>query len=208
MSTTRRDYVDLPGSEKAAHPFATGEQPPVDAEEHATVTIVPKDPAAIPAIIAFATENHLAPTIEHGFVKASGRLGDLQAAFDTQLSSAVTDTGKTFRHRVGAVRVPSDLVNAITAVLGLDNRDQARPRFRQLTDVAAPRAFSATQVAALYHFPAGDGAGRTVDIIELGGGFSSADIQHAGLDPALVTEVSVDGAHNSYTGNPNSADGE
>ena len=102
MTNSRRDYVDLPGSERAAHPLATIEQPPVDPEEHATVTIVPANVAAIPAIIAFATENHLTTSIEHGFVKATGRLEDLQAAFDTRLSSAVTDTGRTFRHRVGA----------------------------------------------------------------------------------------------------------
>src|SRR5262249_22712361 len=85
MTNSRRDYVDLPGSERAAHPLATIAQPPVDPEEHATVTIVPATPAAIPAIIAFATENHLTTSIEHGFVKATGRLDDLQAAFDTQL---------------------------------------------------------------------------------------------------------------------------
>ena len=77
----------------------------MDPEEHATVTIVPANPAAIPAIIAFATENHLTTSIEHEFVKATGRLEDLQAAFDTQLSSSVTDTGKTFRYRVGPVRI-------------------------------------------------------------------------------------------------------
>jgi kumamolisin len=208
MTNSRRDYVDLPGSERAAHPLATIEQPPVDPEEHATVTIVPANLAAIPAIIAFATENHLTTSIEHGFVKATGRLQDLQAAFDTQLSSAVTDTGRTFRHRVGPVRIPAHLLNAITAVLGLDNREQAQPRLRHVTAAATPNAFTPTQVASLYQFPAGDGSGRTIDIIELGGGFSSVDLQHAGLDPSLVTAVSVDGASNSYTGNPSSADGE
>ena len=211
MTSSRQDYVDLPGSERAAHPLATIAQPPlppVDPEEHATVTIVPANNAAIPAIIAFATEHHLTTTIEHGFVKATGRLADLQAAFDTQLSAAVTDTGKHFRHRVGALRIPAHLLGAITAVLELDNREQAQPRLRHVTAAATPNAFKATQVASLYRFPAGDGTGRTIDIIELGGGFGSADLQHAGLDPSLVTAVSVDGAHNSYTGNPNSADGE
>src|SRR3954452_20377986 len=207
MANSRRDYVDLPGSERAAHPLATIEQPPVDPEEHATVTIVPANPAAIPAIIAFATENHLTTSIEHGFVKATGRLEDLQAAFDIQLSLAVTDTGRTFRHRGGPVRIPAHLLNVITAVLGLDNREQAQPRLRHVIAAATP-AFTATQVASLYHFPAGDGAGRTVDIIELGGGFSNVDLQRAGLDPSLVTPVSVDGASNNYIGDPNSADGE
>ena len=106
------------------------------------------------------------------------------------------------------MRIPAHLLNEIAAVLGLDNREQAQPRLRHVTAAATPNAFTPTQVASLYHFPAGDGAGRTIDIIELGGGFSSVDLQRAGLDPSLVTAVSVDGASNSYTGNPNSADGE
>ena len=206
MTNSRPDYVDLPGSERAAHPSATIEPSPVHPDHHATVTIVPANNAAIPAIIAFATENNLTTSIEHGLVKATGRLADLQAAFDTQLSAAVTDTGRAFRHRVGPLRIPANLLKQITAVLGLDNREQAQPRF--VSAAATPKAFTATQVASLYQFPAGDGAGRTIDIIELGGGFGSADLQNAGLDPSLVTAVSVDGASNSYTGNPNSADGE
>ena len=147
----------------------------MDPEEHATVTIIPANPAAIPAIITFATENHLTTSIEYGFVKATGRLADLQAAFDTQLSSAVTDTGRTFRHRAGPVRIPAHLLNMITAVLGLNNREQAQPRLRHHVIAAAtPNAFTPTQVASLYHFPAGDGAGRTIDIIELGGGSATS----------------------------------
>jgi len=53
-----------------------------------------------------------------------------------------------------------------------------------------------------------DGTGRTVDIIELGGGFQQRRYPTCWPRPALVTAVAVDGAHNNYTGNPNSADGE
>src|SRR4051812_49824783 len=166
MKNPRGDSVDLPASGGPAPPLGRRELPRGDREEPATVTISPANIAAIPAIIAFATENHLTTSIEHGFVKATGRLEDLQAAFDTQLSSAVTDTGRTFRHRVGPLRIPAALLNAITAVLGLDNREQAHPRLRHAA-AAAPNSFTATQVSALYHFPAGDGAGRTIDIIEL-----------------------------------------
>src|SRR5215470_7340780 len=209
MATPRTDYVDLPGSERVPHAFATvNPQQPVDPEERATVTIVPAYPEAVPAILAFATEHHLTASSEHGLVKVTGRLGDLQAAFDVRLAPAVTETGERFRHRVGPVRVPAPLASAMSAVLGLDNRPQAQPRLRRHAEVAVPHAFTGTQVGALYHFPSGDGTGRTVDIIELGGGFSSTDLQHAGLDPALVTAVAVDGASNSYSGNPNSADGE
>jgi len=180
----------------------------VNPDELATVTIVPTHEEAIPPIVAFATENNLSPSVENGLVKATGRLADLQTAFDMQLSPAQTPEGVMFRHRTGPVRVPAELVGAISAVLGLDDRDQSQPRGRIYEGVARPAAFTASQVSTLYHFPTGDGAGRTVDVIELGGGFSAADLQAAGLNPAVVTAVSIDGASNAYTGNANSADGE
>ena len=56
------------------------------------------------------------------------------------------------------------------------------------------------------------GAGQTVAIVELGGGYKTADLQtyFAGIGVKLptVTAVSVDGAKNAPAGDPNSADGE
>jgi kumamolisin len=67
-------------------------------------------------------------------------------------------------------------------------------------------------VAALYNYPSGTGAGQTIGIVELGGGFSSQDLTayfgNLGLATPSVTAVSVDGATNSPTGDPSSADGE
>jgi len=72
MATPRADYVDLPGSERVPHAFATVTQQPVDPEDRATVTIVPAYPEAVPAILSFTTENHLTASIEHGLVKVRG----------------------------------------------------------------------------------------------------------------------------------------
>ena len=56
------------------------------------------------------------------------------------------------------------------------------------------------------------GAGQTVAIIELGGGYKAADLQTyfaaLGIKAPSVTAVSVDGARNAPAGDPNSADGE
>jgi hypothetical protein len=105
MATPRADYVDLPGSERVPHAFATvNQQQPVDPEERATVTIVPAYAEAVPAILAFATEHHLTASLEHGLVKVAGRLGDLQAAFDVRLAPAVTETGVRFRNRACQLR--------------------------------------------------------------------------------------------------------
>jgi kumamolisin len=66
----------------------------------------------------------------------------------------------------------------------------------------------------LYDYPSAQtGAGQTVAIIELGGGFRSSDLKTyfsgLGIKTApSVTAVSVDGAQNQPVGDPNSADGE
>jgi kumamolisin len=68
-------------------------------------------------------------------------------------------------------------------------------------------------VARLYDFPAGaTGAGQCIAIVELGGGYSKADLdtyfQGLGLATPATVAVSVDGAHNSPDGNPGGPDGE
>jgi kumamolisin len=71
-------------------------------------------------------------------------------------------------------------------------------------------SFSPPEVASLYQFPTNaTGAGQTIAIIELGGGYSTNDLQTyftgLGISPPSVTAVSVDGGKNS----PGSeADGE
>jgi len=110
----------------------------------------------------------------------------------------------------------------VTAVLGLDNRPQARPHFRTykpaITMHVSTRQAAGTltppQVAHAYDFPPNtDGAGQCIAIIELGGGFKSKDVQHyfkntLKMTPPKVIAISVDGANNSPTGDPNGPDGE
>jgi len=104
----------------------------------------------------------------------------------------------------------------VVAVLGLDTRPQARPHFRARD--AAPAAaqgstYPPNQVADIYQFPAGTtGTGQTIAVIELGGGFSTSDLDtyFGGLGIAVpsVTAVGVDGASNAPGSDPNGADVE
>ena len=136
----------------------------------------------------------------------AGSASRMEAAFDVQLQHFELD-GKIFRGRVGALRVPSELAELIEAVVGLDERPQARPfvRILETSPGAVPLAltsFSVPDVAGLYDFPtAGDGAGQTVGIIELGGGFQQSDLDSFFADLGRVTPqvltVSVDGGANS-----------
>src|SRR5205814_9830761 len=73
--------------------------------------------------------------------------------------------------------------------------------------------YTPPQVAALYAYPTGlDGSGQRIALIELGGGYKPADLtayfKALGVTKPKVTAVSVDGAKNAPTGDPNSADGE
>jgi kumamolisin len=69
------------------------------------------------------------------------------------------------------------------------------------------------QVAQLYQFPTGaTGAGQTIALIELGGGYQQSDLttffSNLGITPPQVTAISVDSATNQPTGDPNSSDAE
>src|SRR5207244_749971 len=112
----------------------------------------------------------------------------------------------THRYREGALFVPAPLDGVVLAVLGLDTRPQARPHFRAPRDGSAAAAaqghtYPPNQVADIYGFPAGTtGAGQTIAVIELGGGFTSSDLDayfgSLGIATPSVTAVSVDGASN------------
>jgi kumamolisin len=173
------------------------------------------------------TETHLASRR----LKVSGTIAAMQSAFGTTLTAVTSPhpdgSGHvTHRYRTGSLSVPVQLSGIITAVLGLDDRPAARPQFRRgpasgaraaaepEDGTAGPAAkggpLTAPQVASFYQFPAGtDGTGQTVAIIELGGGYTPADLSAyfsgLGLPVPSVTAVGVGGASNSPGGD---ADGE
>ena len=191
------------------------------------------DPAAIKAVCAFAKRYGL--TVEPGSpapgrlgIRLSGTAATMQTAFGVTLQQQ-THEGATFRVREGSIQLPEELTGLVEAVLGLDNRPQASPHFRvaQNQAQASPKAsgksgsiifnasgasFTPVQIAGLYQFPQNaSGAGQTIGIIELGGGYRTADItayfKSLGQKPPKVTALSVDKGKNT-PGTPNGADGE
>jgi kumamolisin len=147
-------------------------------------------------------------------VVLEGTVAALEAAFGAKLTLYTID-GQTFRGRTGTMSVPVALGPIVQGVFGLDERPQARAHFRYAIRpaAAAPTSYNPPQVAAAYDFPTGvDGSGQTVALVELGGGYNPSDLStyfsNLGVAVPTVSSVSVDGATNSPTGTPNSADGE
>lgn len=148
----------------------------------------------------------------------AGNLSAFCEAFGTSVSSLRTahphtPDGVVHRYRTGALMLPNALSGVVTAVLGIDNRPQARAYFRYLPAVQATDSYTPVQVGTAYGFPPdADGSGHTLAIIELGGGYSQTDLDTyfngLGIAAPAVTAVPVDGGSNSPAGDPNSADGE
>jgi kumamolisin len=167
-------------------------------------------PNDIGRVTAFAERNGLRVTETDAAsrrVKLEGSVTAMQQAFGVRLRAAQSSG---LRVREGKVMIPASLADAVVGVFGLDNRPQAHPRLLQSTDIAAaapaltPADYTATNLAALYSFPSGNGSGQTIGILELGGGYNQKDLDayfsSLGLATPSVTNVSVDGAKNSPGG--------
>jgi kumamolisin len=190
------------------------------------------DPEAVALVKRFAKEFGLkvqagTPAPGRRTVKVTGTVANVQRAFGVTLSHATIE-GQTYRGRDGSIFLPSELQGYVVAVLGLDNRPQAKPHFRIYGGGAAtaeavspgfarphatgPSSLSPVQVGQLYQFPKGiTAAGQTIGIIELGGGFKQADLdayfKTLGQKTPKVIAVPVGKGTNSPDG-PNGADGE
>jgi kumamolisin len=141
----------------------------------------------------------------------------LASAFGTSLawvsSTDHTGTAITHRQRTGGLHLPAAMADCVTAVLGLDDRPQARANLRIAVPAAVTTSYTPPQLGLIYAFPDDtDGSGQSVAIIELGGGYTASDLDTyfsgLGLATPAVTAVGVDGATNAPDGDPNGADGE
>jgi kumamolisin len=179
------------------------------------------DPADLNQIKKFAQEfglqvHETGTELARRTVMLSGTVSNLQKAFHVELKEYSHPMGN-FRGRVGAISVPSDYADIITGVFGLDNRRQADPHFRRMPTPDKHKTHTTAsshdpnEVAQIYDYPAGDGTGQCIGLIELGGGFQLDDLNNyfssLNINEPQVISVSVDGGTNSPS-TPDSADGE
>jgi len=178
------------------------------------------DPADVAKVAAFAASYGLVlvdTSLARCSMLVSGTASQFAAAFGAHIEQSEHEHGM-FRSRSGALTVPADLNGIVLGVFGIDNAPLAEPRYQigavvdEQTVNAADASYTAPQVAAAYDFPAGvDGSGECIALIELGGGYRSADIkkyfQQLKLPVPTVKTIAVDGGRNAPT-NANGADAE
>ena len=254
-----QERVALPGSEKSAfsHPDAAPAKPsralitvsvivrrisPIDAATLGRQRLSRAqfrarhgaDPAALKLVQQFAKEFGLTAQLaspELRNLKLTGTQSAIETAFGVKLAHHKVGDA-IFRVRQGAICIPAQLVGAIEAVLGLDNRPQATPHFRiarsqsaavssraagvdpagSLVAHAVNTSYTPVQVGELYGLPANaSAAGQTIGIVELGGGYRAADLtayfKTLGRSAPKVIAVSVDKGKNAPT-TASGADGE
>ncbi len=227
--------VAVPGSERGPIP---GAEPvgPVDPAAPVEITVVlrrraplpagerltraelaqrygadPADVALVRAAVEQAGGTVVAVDAASRRVRVGGPAAALTGLFGTSLEQVRVPGDSVARQRTGALSVPAGLADALVAVLGLDDRPQARTRV--VRAAAVERSFTPPELSAVYGMPAGtDGAGTTLAILELGGGYTTADLRAyfagIGLPLPAVRAVGVDGATNAPEGDPSGADGE
>jgi len=178
------------------------------------------DPADVRRVASFARAHGLrivGRNLPARTLHLAGTIAHFSKAFQVTLSS-YRYAGGFYRGRVGTVSVPADLDGIIEGVFGLDNRPAAKPQFRARQGLgggwplAVDESYSPTQISQFYNFPAGDGTGQCVGVIELGGGYRIPDLntyfKGLGIVRPQIVPVPVQGSGNHPTGHPRGPDGE
>ena len=202
----------LPAMAEFASPGNTGRQPltrAAFAEQHGA------DPAEMAQVESFARSHGLEVLGSHPSrrsVVVRGTAAAMNAAFAVELHDYDSPRGKYHGH-TGTVNLPASLAKTVEAVIGLDNRAVPAQHFstarrQNPADPPKTKPLTPQQVAQLYNFPAGTGAGQTIGIYEMAtqdgpAGYSVADITASikafggGLKVPKPIDVSIDGVKNS-----------
>ena len=152
-------------------------------------------------------------------IQLAGTVKQMCKAFAVELNQYESPTGN-YRGREGEIHLPSDLMDIVEGVFGLDNRKMARPLFHVASEPAKAGEIMAAgeflegaptqaitpltppKMASLYNFPVSpNAAGQTIGLFEFGGGFKLADIQAyfnaLQLPVPTIVTVGMDGMANS-----------
>ena len=171
-------------------------------------------PEDLATVEKFARDHDLKVTRVERSARLVGLLGSFlqfSQLFGADLRLSKGETG-ILRTRQGHLQLPRELAGRVTAILGFDERSVASTSHKRQALSLKTKAFTPLEVAKLYDFPANQGEGQTIALIELGGGFQPSDLskywKQLGIAEVAVESITVGGISNAPTGDANSADGE
>lgn len=128
-------------------------------------------------------------------VTLEGPLDGMVSAFGATVAIYEDEIKQRFRHRSDALRVPPEIAGIVRGIFGLHQWPRSR-KLGALQRHAQP--LLASDVAALYKFPSGDGSGQTIAAVQLRGEFKPDDFNQSmsaqGVAPALPIIKRVDDA--------------
>ncbi len=184
---------------------------------------------AIKTITDYATAHHMKVTrVEPGAarLRLGGTVQDVSSAFGVSLFDYKHDKLGSFHAHTGPLSVPQELSGLVTGVFGFNNhrhlrRNQAtvlappsspvtvmHPKTSAAMVSPQPGTFTPPQVASLYNFPAGNGQGQCIALLEFGGGVEADSItayfQNLNIPAPNVLTIPVDNVSTDPTSDPDS----
>jgi len=154
----------------------------------------------------WANKNNLTITESHNgmaVIKLTGTIDQWNQLFNISLT---LNERNVYVHSE-PLTIPTEIINSIENIFGLDNSVTFSHNYKTLEPDFIPNLSSTpllpTQVAASYNFPAGTGYGGCIGLIELGGGYTTSNLNstfqtYQGLSyTPNVVFYSVDSATNT-----------
>src|SRR5664279_6122719 len=166
----------IPGSERAEAPEASGHRP-IDPTAPIEVTVMlrrrtdgeisadPADVDVVTTVLQGAGLQIVSADAPSRRVRVRGPASAVAAVFGTRVdvvtSRAPDGRTVTHRQRTGELSVPAELGERVLAVLGIDDRPQARSQLRIAASAVGAISYTPPQLAEIYVFPADtDGTGQ------------------------------------------------
>ena len=161
------------------------------------------DPADIALVESFAADNDLtvsATNARQRRVTLSGRVSDVEDAFQLRMNwyDHVHHPHRGFDNEPA---IPDELAGVVTSIMGISDRPQANVETTGAAE-AQDETISALELGAIYGFPEeAKGAGETIAVLLLGGGYYEYNLQDQmeslGLPMPKITIAEVDGRGNN-----------
>jgi kumamolisin len=186
-----------------------------DSEPVASVTDLHRlfrpDPAVVVRLASYLEDHGLEvapPRAEGLYLDVAGPIARMTAALRCTFAERHVEGRHVYLNREEP-QVPVWAVDAVGAIVGLENRAGARPAHRYPRPEAdlpnGGRGYFPRDIRAAYRFPTHlDGKGQTIALLEFGSGFAARDVEafwrEHGVPVRPVAFVSVDGTPNSGGG--------